>query len=149
MGLVIGVLMGFFGIGLLIIPLIIDIYQSRKKDNEKYKRYLEGSTGLIVIGMIFMIGGLVLVGFISTWGLAKTGYSGLTGGFEGSSGKSKGSGKEEGGNDNALLTYMLLKDKEGGGGAEAAEGAEATEGAEAAEGAEGLGLAEEAAEFAV
>lgn len=148
MGLVIGVIMGFLGIAMLIIPFIIDLYVSRNQTDKTkatdYKRSLEASAGMIAIAVIFMIGGLILVGFVSTWGLAKSEYSGLTTGWEGKSsqGGSKQGGEKEGtkqGGMDPLLTYMLLKGRGG-----------ATEGA-SGEGllAEGESLAAEGAEFAV
>ena len=72
MGLIIGVTMGFLGITMLLVPFLIDIYQSRKQTNTSRKRELEGSAGLIVIATLFLIGGLILVGVVSTWGLAKS-----------------------------------------------------------------------------
>ncbi len=145
MGLVIGTIMGFLGIGMLVVPFLIDVYQSRKQTTTNDKRALEASAGLIVIATIFMIGGLLLVSVVSTWGVAKAGIGGLSGGFEGKPGGAAGGGEGAGGGggNNALLTYMLLKQR--GEGAEAAEGAE---GVEAAEGAEAGGLAAEAGELA-
>ena len=81
MGLVLGVILGFIGIAILIIPFIIDIYQSRQQTNVNYKRSLEAAAIIIAIAVLFMIGGLLLVGVISTWGLSKTEYTGLTSGF--------------------------------------------------------------------
>ena len=81
MGLVIGVIMGFIGIGMLSIPFIIDIYQSRQQTDVNYQRALEASAAMIIIAVFFMIGGLLLVGVISTWGLSKTEYQGLSSGI--------------------------------------------------------------------
>ena len=102
MGLVIGVIMGFIGIAILVIPFIIDIYQSRQQTNVNYKRALEASAGMIAIATIFMIGGLLLVGVISTWGLSKTEYSGLVSGFS-------GPGSNE--NTGALLNYLAYRNE--------------------------------------
>ena len=117
MGLVIGVIMGFIGIAILAVPFIIDIYQSRQQTNVNYKRALEASAGMIAIATIFMIGGLLLVGVISTWGLSKTEYHGLVSGFSGS-----GSNENQG----ALLNYLAYRNEgpgeyEGFGGLEGAE----------------------------
>lgn len=124
MGLVIGVIMSVLGLGMLVIPFVIDLYISRRQTDKtkatEYKRALEASAGLIIIASLFLIGGIVLVGFASTWDVAKAGFGGAEGGWAGESGETKG-GSE--GNNNALLTYMLLKQK----GAEGSERAGAEE----------------------
>ena len=120
MGLVIGVIMGVFGIGLMIIPIIIDIYLSRKQTNDTYKKELEASAGIIIIAIIFMIAGLGLVAFSSGWDVSKSGYSGFTGG-----------GKE--GENNQLLNYMLLRREGLGSELGSEEGVSAERAIEAAE----------------
>jgi len=84
MGLAIGVFMCVFGMGLLIIPFIIDLVVSRRQtDNTDYKRALEASAVLIIIAGLFLVGGIVYVGFESGWGIAKSSFSGAEKGLVG------------------------------------------------------------------
>ena len=79
MGLAIGVILSFIGMGLLLGPFIIDISKSKKETNKDYKRELEASAWIIGIATLFLIGGILIVAFTSGSKLVSAGLEGYTG----------------------------------------------------------------------
>ena len=73
MGVSVGVVMGFLGVGILLAPFIIQIYIGSKQDNKNNKRALEGASGIMAIAIIFYVGGLILAGYYSGKELAAEG----------------------------------------------------------------------------
>ena len=66
MGLSVGLVIGFLGVGILIAPIVMQIYLSTKLTNTNHKRALEGASGIIGLGLFFFIGGLILAAYYST-----------------------------------------------------------------------------------
>ena len=109
MGLAIGIILGFLGLSILIIPFIIDLYVSRRQTDlenpNDYKRALEAAGGLIAIATVFLIGGLIIVGLASGAEVAKAGLGGAESGFLGEGSGGEGTRQS---NQNAQLVSALL-----------------------------------------
>ena len=145
MGLILGVGLGIVGILMLFVPFVIDWSVSRKQTNKTYKQSLEASVALIALGVLFMIGGILIVGFSSGKKVVSAGVSSFEGKFEGEKAaearrgdEPRGEAEKPGGDNNALLTYLLLKQRGEGGTAEAKAEEAAAEGETAAAETEGL-----------
>lgn len=83
MGVAIGIVVGFLGVGILLAPFIIQIYIGTKQESTDRKRALEAASGIIAIAIIFYVGGLILAGYFSGKSLAAAGakYGGEGGKF--------------------------------------------------------------------
>ncbi len=83
MGVEVGVVIGLIGVGILIVPFIIQIVIGRKQTSTGAKRALEGASGIIAIAVIFFIGGILLSAYYSGKEIAAGGarYSGKGGKF--------------------------------------------------------------------
>lgn len=139
MGLALGIFSGFIGMGLLLIPFIIDIYVSRRTENKDYERALEASAGIIALAVLFMVGGLIIVAVESGKGIAESGGGALIAGLSSAGGsKEGGEGGGEGGAEGSNLQSLLAAKLLSGKGGEAGEAGEAGE----------LGELGELAEFA-
>lgn len=73
MGVTVGIVVGFLGVGILLIPFIIQIYIGTKQENKDHKRALEAASGIMSIAIIFYVGGLILAGYFSGKSLAASG----------------------------------------------------------------------------
>lgn len=65
MGVGLGVVVGIIGIAILLIPFIIQIYIGTKQVSTNYKRSLEAASAIIVLAVIFYVGGIILAGYYS------------------------------------------------------------------------------------
>lgn len=65
MGLTVGVILGFVGVAILLVPLIIQIYVGVKETDKDHKRSLEAGAVIVGLAIIFYIGGLILAGYFS------------------------------------------------------------------------------------
>lgn len=83
MGVTVGVVIGFLGVGILLAPFVIQIYIGTKQEDDNYKRALEAASGIMAVAIIFYVGGLILAGYFSGKSLAKEGskYTGEGGKF--------------------------------------------------------------------
>ena len=65
MGVEVGIIIGLIGIGLLIIPFIIQLYVGSQQTSTGAKRALQASSVIIAITVIFFIGGIILAAYFS------------------------------------------------------------------------------------
>ena len=71
MGVPVGIVIGFIGVGILLAPFIIQIYIRSKQKNNNYKRSLRAASVIIGIAIAFYIGGIILAGYFSGKSIAK------------------------------------------------------------------------------
>ena len=83
MGVSVGVVMGLFGIGILIAAFSLQIYIRSKTSDKNSKRALEYAAGFISVSTIFFLGGIILAAYFSGKEIAATGakYTGEGGKF--------------------------------------------------------------------
>ena len=83
MGVAVGIVIGFIGVGILLVPFVIQIYVGTKQSNKNHKRALEAASGIIAVAILFYIGGIILAVYYSGKSIASTGalYSGEGGKF--------------------------------------------------------------------
>ena len=73
MGSHVGIVLGFLGIGILIIPFILQIYVANNQvnPNNNNKRYLEGGSGIMVVAILFFIAGIIVAKYFGGSEIAK------------------------------------------------------------------------------
>ena len=76
MGVSVGIVIGFLGVAILLVPFIIQIYISTKQTDKNHKRSLEGASVIIAIAVIFYVGGIILAAYFSGKEIASTGGEG-------------------------------------------------------------------------
>lgn len=65
MGVTVGIVIGFIGAGILLVPFIIQIVVGTKQDSTSNKRALEAASGIMAVAIIFYVGGIILAGYFS------------------------------------------------------------------------------------
>ena len=83
MGTTLGLVIGFLGVAILIVPFIIQIVVSRKQTSTGAKRGLDAASAIMAIALIFYAGGIILAAYYAGEEIAAavTTYTGEGGRF--------------------------------------------------------------------
>lgn len=83
MGVSVGVVIGLFGVAIMIGAFSLQLYTRSKLTNKDTKKAMEYSCGIIAVATIFFIGGIILAAYFSGKEIAAAGskYTGEGGKF--------------------------------------------------------------------
>ena len=73
MGLSVGLIVGFIGLGILIVPIALEIYVSTKQTSTGNKKSLEAAAGSTIVAAVFYVMGLILAAYFSGKATAEKG----------------------------------------------------------------------------